>query len=58
MVSNVMTTDQFALLQNSLIYVFGPLISWWLVGLVMLSVTVSVYVMFLGLLRWMSRQKT
>jgi len=43
----------FQTLQYALLYVFAPLLYWWLVGFVALSIMVSIYLVFLSAVRRM-----
>lgn len=44
---------EFQVLQYALLYVFAPLLFWWLVGLFALSMLVSIYIVFLSAVRRM-----
>lgn len=51
-----MSATQFADLQEALLFAFGPLIGWGLVFLAVGGILGGFAVMWLGLLRWLSRK--
>jgi len=51
-----MNAQQFADLQDALMFVYGPILSWWLALLAASGVMSGVIVMWMRLLRWMSRK--
>lgn len=51
-----MTSQDFLDIQNALMYVFGPFIYWWLVCFTSGGFLLAVWIIWLGLLRWISKR--
>lgn len=49
-----MTQDQFNLIQDAFIYVFGDILGYWLSGVTAFALLLSLYILFLALFRWLS----
>ena len=53
-----MDSTTWSFIQSALLYVYQPIILFWLAGVVFLSVLVPLYNLMLGFFRWLSGKGT
>ena len=53
-----MSAEQFANLQEALVFVYGSITGWWLVLLVVMGLAMASFIFALGLARFLLSKKT